>query len=77
MLLVKLTVLVPLFVLVISAIVGFCFVLQTTPFDVIALPPLLLMAPPELAVFVVIAEIAVVVIVGNTVAGVEKLIWLP
>jgi hypothetical protein len=64
-LLVKLPVPVPLFVLVVKAIVGFCVVLQTTPLAVIVPPPSLLILPPLLAVVEVMEETVVVVRVAR------------
>ncbi len=65
MLLVKVPVPIPLFVLVVNAIVGFWFVLQTTPLAVIAAPPSLVILPPLLAVVEVIEEGVVVISVAR------------
>ena len=59
-LLLKLPLPVPSLVLVLSAIVGFWLVLQTTPRAVMLPPPSELMVPPLLAVVDVIADAAVV-----------------
>ena len=51
--------------------------LQQTPFEVIEAPPSLVMLPPLDAVEVVIDEIELVLIVGNEIDKVLKLIILP
>ena len=55
---------VPSVVLVDKAMVGFAAVLQQTPRTVTGAPPSVLIAPPLVAVVLVIAVTAVVVIVG-------------
>ena len=52
-----------------SEIVGFEFVLQQTPLEVIVAPPSEVMFPPLIAEFTVIELQAVVVIVGNVATG--------
>ncbi len=63
--LIKTAVPVPSVVFVGKAIVGFGFVLQTTPLAITAAPPSLEIAPPLEAAVVVIDEALVVVIVGT------------
>ena len=55
---------VPLVVLL-SEVVGLAVVLQQTPLTEIGAPPLLVMSPPQVAVFDVIAETEFVEIVAN------------
>jgi hypothetical protein len=64
MLLVKLPKPVPLEVLVVNAIVGLAVVLQHTPLAVIAVPPSMVMFPPNVAVVVVMPDAVVVVRIG-------------
>ena len=52
-------------VVLLSAVVGFCNVLQQTPRAVIAPPPSLVIFPPVLADVPVIADTAVVEIEGS------------
>ena len=53
----------------ISLIVGFWFVLQQTPLEVMSAPPSLVITPPVVAVVCVISVTAVVSTVGNTGSG--------
>ena len=64
-------------VLVVKAMVGLGLILQQTPLEVMAAPPSLVMLPPLLALIAVIADKAVVLMVGKTTDKVEKLSWLP
>ena len=64
MALVKVPIPVPSVVLVDKAMVGFSVVLQQTPRAVTAAPPSVLIVPPLLAVVLVMADMAVVVMVG-------------
>ena len=57
-------------VLVLNAIVGTELVLHTTPLDKIGNPPSLLIFPPVIALVAVIELTAVVVKIGNVLAGV-------
>ena len=65
MVLVKLPEPVPL-VTLLSEVVGFWFVLQQTPRDVIVAPPSLVISPPHVAVEAVILVTAAIVMVGVT-----------
>ncbi len=76
-LLIKLPVPVPLTVLVVNAIVGFWFVLQTTPLAEIVAPPSFVTLPPDVAVVPEIKLKTVVVTVGNVVDKVVTIIWFP
>jgi hypothetical protein len=74
-LLVKIPFPLPSVVFVVSAIVGFCVVLQTTPLAVTVAPPSDVILPPEILVVDVIAEIIAVVITGAVIGiGIEILI---
>ena len=53
----------------VKQIVGFEFVLQQTPLEVIVAPPSEVMFPPLITEFMVIELQAVVVIVGNVATG--------
>jgi len=55
--------------------VGLCCIPQQTPFDVIGLPPSLVIIPPEVAVVIAISVTEVVVRTGMP-AAVLKLICL-
>ena len=77
MLLVNAPVPVPLFVLVVNAIVGLAVVLQQIPLAVMVAPLSLVMFPPLVAVTPVIADAAVVVNVGIVAAFVVNTLSAP
>jgi hypothetical protein len=62
---VKLPIPVPLFVFVVSVIVGFGLVDHTTPLEITATPPSVVKLPPVVADVLVMAVIVLVVSVGG------------